>query len=39
VTFELDKHLGLDLGYRYARVFSSTPINSGRVYAGLQVAF
>lgn len=39
VTFALDKRVGLDVGYRYGRVMGSDPINTGRVYSGLQFRF
>jgi len=39
VTINLDKRLGLDVGYRYGRVLGANPVDTGRVYSGLQFRF
>ena len=39
LSFLLDKSVSLDVGYRYGRIMGTTPINTGRVYTGLQIKF
>ena len=39
LTFALDKRLGLDVGYRFNHITGDTPINSGRLYTGLNLRF
>lgn len=39
LTFTLSKQVGLDVGYRYGHIMGSSPVNTGRVYTGVQVRF
>jgi opacity protein-like surface antigen len=39
LTFALSRQVGLDVGYRYGRIMGTNPINTGRVYTGVQVHF
>jgi len=39
VTIRLDRHLGVDLGYRYSRILADTAISANRVYAQFQLVF